>query len=58
MNEEFFFQIILTTETGDTKPLQGFRCQQKQVAYNAADARLDYWAELYPNGIVDIIEIQ
>lgn len=57
MQVEAFFQIVLTTET-ETKPLQGFRCQQRQIAYNAAVARLDYWAEQYPNGIVDIVEIQ
>lgn len=58
MKPEFFFQIVLTTETGALLPLQGFRCTEKQTAIKAANERLDYYSKLYPNGTVDIIEIE
>ena len=56
MRSEFFYQIVLITEDG-VKPLQGFRCQSKPIAYEAADKRLEYWSNKYPNGIVDIVEV-
>lgn len=48
------YHVSRIDENGEWRILEGFTGGAAE-AYQRADDRLDYWAEKYPNTIVDIV---